>query len=161
MVPTLRETIVLGIGKVAFRVFHKTGFGIPRAIAFVLAAIFAPFMASTARAECGDYVQIPSNTPVKSEISAYRLLASPSVALLGERPVSSEHRGPCHGPNCSRKPERAPLPPVVSNLTSGKLSASISSSQEIAEIGDQPYAVCDSFLRPVGHPFRCERPPRY
>jgi len=135
---------------VLYRKFYKTRFCQPRMMGFILTVLVTPFLASTARPECGNYVHIVNNPKVTTE----------PFASSEKQPFSSERRDTRHGPKCSPMPDRMPLHPIASNLVPGKLLASLTPSPEIASIRDESYALCVSFSHPVGHPSKFERPPR-
>jgi hypothetical protein len=137
--------------------FSKTGFRVPRMMEFVLTVLFTPFLASTARSQCGDYIHIANKPQVTGKTTTTESAVSPE-----SQAVSLARHDKCHGPNCSKRPARVPLHPVASNLVPAKLLASLTPGTDIAPVGDESYTIRirDSFSGSVGHPFRFERPPR-
>jgi hypothetical protein len=114
---------------------------ISRFAVYLLAAAALPFLTSSAKAECGDYVHVQTDAAKKSPA-----------------PVDNK---PCQGPNCSKSPVHAPLVPVTAPTNSVDQSllagpASAAAFQHVSRITSQ-----DLSFWPSGHPLGLERPPRF
>ena len=120
--------------------FVRNGF--PRWAGFVLVALTWAFSPSTARAECGDYVHIPT------------LAGEPAL-----QPKPDRHR-PCHGPNCKKLPDRAPLLPISAPTVSVQEFACLSSVAPMPELGRTNYPTYLDPFTGESHISRLERPPR-
>lgn len=132
----------------------QNGRRVPRWAGFLLAAVAVPFCALDVRAGCGDYVHItPSARTPAADASAPQ--AAPDTHAL---PL--QHPGPCHGPECSRRPEPAPLVPVVPVSPPGDPAACVSLEPVPPATGGESLSADSLSADTVSKPFRLERPPR-
>jgi len=121
---------------------YRNGIRFPRSAGFVLVALAWAIFPTTARAECGDYVHFPT---------------------MGNESASqpkSDHRVPCHGPNCSKLPERAPLLPASAPTVSVQEFACLFAGAIAPETDRGQHATYLDPLTGESHTSRLERPPR-
>jgi hypothetical protein len=104
---------------------------------FLLAVAIAPCVASPARAACGDYVHIAS-----------------SVQRDSPKPTK------CHGANCSKPIEHAPLLPATTVTWSAEEIAHFTLRVDDSSDRGEALAAIDPELHLLDHVFRLERPPR-
>jgi hypothetical protein len=87
------------------------------------------------------------------------LLPSDSHAAHQQQPAP-ERPAPCHGPNCSRAPDRAPTAPAPSAPTTADQYACLCPFQGLPGGDDGARFREPPSSAPAGHPDPVERPPR-
>ncbi|HEY3788107.1 MAG TPA: hypothetical protein VGL71_04590 [Urbifossiella sp.] len=131
-----------------FDKFSTNGIRMPRVAGLILAAVVLPFLASTARADCGEYVHVEKEAVAVGDSSR-----------TTTRPV--DRHMPCHGPNCSKAPERSPLLPVVTQNAPIEHLACLFTDRVVPINGMGTRTIPDNSSLPDYHTSRLERPPRF